>query len=267
MDNIAVDTATELGIAVTYVPDYCVDEVSDHVMALLHTWNRKVAIFDRSVKEAGWGSVPLTMRVMRLRGKTIGIVGFGRIGLAVAVKARAFGLNILAADPVVPAEAVESLGGRLVDLPTLLAESDFVSLHAPLTPDTRHMIGKAQLAAMKPEAFLINAARGPLIDEAALYDALSNRGIAGAGLDVMEDNVPPRDHPLIGLDNIIITPHVAFSLPRVDPGVGATRRSRSRQRAPRPDARQPGKPGGAAAPAAEASAAGRLTYRRLCEDS
>ena len=210
VDNIAVDTATELGIAVTYVPDYCVDEVSDHVMALLHTWNRKVAILDRSVRETGWGSVPLTMRMMRLRGKKIGIVGFGRIGHAVAVKARAFGLNILAADPVVPAEAVESLGGRLVDLLTLLAESDFVSLHAPLTPDTRHMIGEAQLAAMKPEAFLINAARGPLIDEAALYDALSSRGIAGAGLDVMEDNVPPRDHPLIGLDNIIITPHVAF---------------------------------------------------------
>ena len=210
VDNIAVNTATELGIAVTYVPDYCVDEVSDHVMALLHAWNRKIALFDRSVKERGWGSQPLTMRMMRLRGKTIGIVGFGRIGQAVAAKARAFGLNILAADPVVPAATVEDFGGRLVDLPVLLAESDFVSLHTPLTDATRDLIGREELAMMKPEAFLINAARGPLVDEVALYEALTGNIIAGAGLDVMVDNTPPQDHPLLSLDNIIITPHVAF---------------------------------------------------------
>ena len=210
VDNIAVNTATELGIAVTYVPDYCVDEVSDHVMALLHAWNRKVVLFDRAVKERGWASQGLTMRIMRLRGKTIGIVGFGRIGQAVAVKARAFGLRILASDPVVPASTVESLGGTLVDLTTLLRESDFVSLHAPLTPDTRNLIGAEELARMRPDAFLINAARGPLIDEDALYDALSNGTIAGAGLDVMVDNVPPQDHPLLSLENTIITPHIAF---------------------------------------------------------
>ena len=210
VDNIAVSTATELGIAVTYVPDYCVDEVSDHVMALLHAWNRKIVLFDRSVKERGWGSQALTMRMMRLRGKTIGIVGFGRIGQAVAVKARAFGLNILAADPVVSAGIVESFGGRLVDLPVLLEHSDFVTLHAPLTGETRNMIGRGELETMKREAFLINAARGPLIDEPALYDALANGMIAGAGLDVMADNTPPQDHPLFSLDNIIVTPHVAF---------------------------------------------------------
>ena len=210
VDNIAVSAATELGIAVTYVPDYCVDEVSDHVIALLHAWNRKIALFDRSVKEHGWGSQPLTMRMMRLRGKTIGIVGFGRIGQAVAVKARAFGLNILAADPVVPSKTVEDLGGRLVDLPVLLAESDFVSLHTPLTDATRDLIGREELATMKPDAFLINAARGPLVDEVALYEALTGNVIAGAGLDVMVDNTPPHDHPLLSLDNIIITPHVAF---------------------------------------------------------
>ena len=210
VDNIAVNTATELGIAVTYVPDYCVDEVSDHVMALLHAWNRKIALFDRSVKERGWGSQPLTMRMMRLRGKTIGIVGFGRIGQAVAAKARAFGLNILAADPVVPAETVEDMGGRLVDLPALLAESDFVSLHTPLTEATRNLIGREELTMMKPDAFLINAARGPLVDEVALYEALTGNIIAGAGLDVMVDNTPSQDHPLLSLDNIIITPHVAF---------------------------------------------------------
>lgn len=210
VDNIAVNTATEMGIAVTYVPDYCVDEVSDHVMALLHAWNRKIALFDRSVKERGWGSQPLTMRMMRLRGKAIGIVGFGRIGQAVAAKARAFGLNILAADPVVSAATVEDLGGRLVDLPLLLAESDFVSLHTPLTDATRNLVGRKELAMMKPEAFLINAARGPLVDEVALYEALTGNIIAGAGLDVMVDNTPPQDHPLLSLDNIIITPHVAF---------------------------------------------------------
>ena len=210
VDNIAVATATELGIAVTYVPDYCVDEVSDHVMALLHAWNRKIVLFDRSVKERGWGSQPLTMRMMRLRGKTIGIVGFGRIGQAVASKARAFGMNILAADPFVDSVTVESFGGSLVELDQLLGESDFVSLHTPLSDETRNMIGRDELAAMKREAFLINAARGPLIDEEALYAALANGVIAGAGLDVMVDNVPSREHPLLALENAIITPHVAF---------------------------------------------------------
>ena len=210
VDNIAVSTATELGIAVTYVPDYCVDEVSDHVMALLLAWNRRVVLFDRSVKERGWGSQPLTMRIMRLRGKNLGIVGFGRIGQAVAGKARAFGMNILASDPYVDASTVESFGGNLVDLPELLGESDFVSLHTPLSDGTRNLIGSDELALMKPEAFLINAARGPLIDEEALRDALVSGVIAGAGLDVMVDNVPSRDHPLFALENVIITPHVAF---------------------------------------------------------
>lgn len=210
VDNIAVSTATELGIAVTYVPDYCVDEVSDHVMALLHAWNRRIVLFDRSVKERGWGSQPLTMRMMRLRGKTIGIVGFGRIGQAVAAKARAFGMNVLASDPFIDSSAVESFGGSLVELDQLLGESDFVSLHTPLSDETRNMIGRDQLAAMRQEAFLINAARGPLIDEEALYNALASGVIAGAGLDVMVDNVPSQEHPLLALENVIITPHVAF---------------------------------------------------------
>lgn len=210
VDNIAVATATELGIAVTYVPDYCVEEVSDHVMALLHAWNRRIVLFDRSVKEGGWGSQGLTVRMMRLRGKTIGIVGLGRIGQAVARKAQAHGLRILAADTVVSADTAQSLGGTLVELETLLAESDFVTLHAPLNDNTRNMIGAHELARMKPEAFLINAARGPLIDEDALLTALQNGDIAGAGLDVMVDNVPPRDHPLLSMDNVIVTPHVAF---------------------------------------------------------
>ena len=210
VDNIAVDTATELGIAVTYVPDYCVDEVSDHVMGLLLAWNRRIVLFDNSVKTAGWGSVPLTMRMMRLRGKRLGIVGFGRIGQAVCAKAKAFGLEVLAADPFVSNESAAALGAAAVDMPTLLSDSDFVTLHAPLTPGTTNMIGRAELELMKPEAFLINAARGPLIDEEALYEALTQGRIAGAGVDVLVDSTPPPDHPLLKLDNLLVTPHVAF---------------------------------------------------------
>ena len=209
-DNIAVDTATELGIAVTYVPDYCIEEVSDHVLAILHTWNRKISIFDQSVKKNGWGHLGLTMRIMRLKGKTIGIVGFGRIGQAVAKKASAFEMNVLASDPMISETTATEHGAQLVSLNELLTQSDFVTLHAPLISSTHHMIGKTELELMKKESFLINAARGPLIDEEALYDALKNKNIAGAGLDVMEDNIPPKDHPLLQLDNIIITPHTAF---------------------------------------------------------
>ena len=210
VDNIAVDTATELGIAVTYVPDYCVDEVSDHVMALLLTWNRRIALFDSSVRTMGWGSVPLTMRMMRLRGKKLGIIGFGRIGRAVCPKALAFGFEVLAYDPYLSDEVAAEHGARMVDMPTLLRESDFVTLHSPLTPETLNLIGKAELEMMKPDAFLINAARGPLIDEDALYDALKDGQIAGAGVDVLVDLAPPPDHPLLGLDNMVVTPHVAF---------------------------------------------------------
>ena len=210
VDNIAVDTATELGIAVTYVPDYCVDEVSDHVMALLLAWNRRIALFDRSVKTTGWGSVPLTMRMMRLRGKKLGIVGFGRIGRAVCSKALAFEFEVLAHDPYISPDVAARHGAKMVDMSTLLRESDFVTVHSPLTPETGNLIGRAELELMKPEAFLINAARGPLIDEDALYSALKEGQIAGAGVDVLVDPEPPPDYPLLKLDNVLVTPHVAF---------------------------------------------------------
>ncbi len=210
VDNIAVDTATELGIAVTYVPDYCVDEVADHVMALLLAWNRRIVAFDRSVKTDGWGSLGLTMRMMRLRGKKLGIVGFGRIGRAVCARALAFGLEVLATDPYLSDDTAKEHGARMVDLQSLLRESDFVTLHSPLTPETLNLISADELEMMKPEAFLINAARGPLIDEDALYDAVTSGNIAGAGLDVMVDAVPSPDHPLLKLENVLTTPHVAF---------------------------------------------------------
>ncbi len=209
VDNIAVDTATRLGIMVTWVPDYCVDEVSDHALALLLAWNRRINLFDSSVKAGRW-HVELTMPIHRLRGRTIGIIGLGRIGRALSRKAGAFGMEVVAADPFVSVEDAAAAGVRLADMNTLLEESDFVSVHTPLTPETRNLIGKDALDRMKPSAFLINVARGALIDEDALYEALKENRIAGAGLDLLVEVPPPPDHPLLGLDNVIITPHVAF---------------------------------------------------------
>lgn len=210
VDNIDVDTATELGIAVTYVPDYCIPEVSDHVMAMLLSWNRHIVFFDRATKTKGWGTEGLGMRIMRLEGKKLGVVGFGRIGRAVADRARAFGLQVLVADPFVTAEAALDAGAVKMELPELLGESDFVTLHSPLIPQTKGMMGKDEFAQMQPDAFLMNAARGGLIDEDALYDALTSGQIAGAGLDVLVDLDPPIDHRISQLENVIITPHTAF---------------------------------------------------------
>ncbi len=210
VDNIDMDAATRLGMVVAYVPDYCIDEVSDHVMALLLAWNRRIVLLNNATKATGWGSVPLEMRIMRLRGKKLGVVGFGRIGRSVCAKAQAFGLEVLTSDPYVSAEVVAEYGAKMVELPELLRESDFVTLHSPSTPETVGLIGKAELESMKPDAFLINAARGPLINEDALYEALTSGQIAGAGLDVFVDTVPPLDHRLIQLDNVIVTPHTAF---------------------------------------------------------
>ena len=210
VDNIAVETSTEQGILVTYVPDYCVDEVSDHIMALMLSWNRRIVLFDRDTKINGWGNAGLGMRIMRLRGKKLGVVGFGRIGRVVASKARAFGLKILTYDPMLTADTVAEHGAKMVELHTLLKESDFITLHSPLNPSTKNMIGKDELDLMKPETFLINAARGGLIEEDALYNSLISKQIAGAGLDVVEDVAPELNHRILQLDNVIVTPHTAF---------------------------------------------------------
>lgn len=210
VDNIDVETATELGIAVTYVPDYCVDEVSDHVMALLLGWNRRILSLDQSVRNIGWGSLPLTMRIMRLRGKTIGIIGFGRIGRSVAAKAKAFGMRIIYYDPNTDPQSLEDDGFHKVDFDYLIRESEFISLHVPGTADNSGMIGKDEFLAMKPEAFLINCARGNLVDEDALYDALISGHIAGAGIDVLIDLSPSSDDRMFQLENLIVTPHTAF---------------------------------------------------------
>jgi D-3-phosphoglycerate dehydrogenase len=209
VDNIDIPVCTELGIVVTNVPDYCIDEVTDHTMGMIIALNRRLAVHSQEVKTGNWANVRLDRPMRRMRGATIGIVGYGRIGRAIAAKAVAFGLNILAYDPYLSPGA-DTGDARTVSLDELLAESDFVTVHVPLTDATRHLIGRDQLAAMKQDAILVNAARGGLVDETALAEALESGHLAGAGLDVMEPAPPDPRHPLLKQENVIVTPHTAF---------------------------------------------------------
>lgn len=209
LDNIAVAEATRLGIMVTNVPDFCQDEVADHVMALILAWTRRIVHFANATRQGSW-DLQAAGVIPRLRGQTLGLIGFGNLARAVAPKALAFGLQIIAYTPRIAADALDPYGTATRDLSFLLHESDFVSLHVPLTPATRGLIGAAQLRQMKPTALLINTARGPVIDEPALVKALKERWIAGAALDVLEQEPPAVNHPLLGLDNVLITPHAAF---------------------------------------------------------
>ena len=209
VDNIAVDEATRLGIPVTNVPAYCVDEVAEHALALVLAHERGLLRFGGAVREGDWAlSRGLPMR--RVAGKTLGIVGFGRIGRALAEKAGGLGLQIVVSDPTAPEEELAAAGVRRVSLGELAALSDYVSIHAPLTGETRGLVDAAFLGAMKPTAFLVNAARGAIVDQEALADALREGRIAGAGLDVFDPERLPPDHPLLAEPGLIATPHVAF---------------------------------------------------------
>jgi len=212
LDNVDLQAATDCGILVAHVLDFCTDEVSNHAIALLLALARRLIPLHRDAAAGRWRQ-PQAWTLAPVHGQTLGIVGFGNIGQAAARKARAFGLRLLAHDPYGDPGAAEELGAALVPLGELLAESDYVSLHAPLTPGTRHLIGAAELAAMKPSAVLINTSRGPVVDEAALVEALTSGGIAGAGLDVFEEEPLPADSPLCRLENVILTPHVASVSP------------------------------------------------------
>jgi len=215
-DGIDVNAATEHGICVSNPADYCLEEVSDHAMALLLACARKITRQDRAVREGKWDSVAkLEIRqriwppMFRLKGQTLGLVGFGNIPRTLVPKAKGFGLRIIAYDPYVPREVEEKYGVELVDLDYLLRNSDYVSLHAALTPQTHHLLGMEEFKKMKPTAYLINTARGGLVDEQALCEALSKGYIAGAGLDVLETESVSPDHPLLRFDNVIVTPHGA----------------------------------------------------------
>jgi len=210
-DIVDAAAARRRGIPVCNVPDYATPSVVQMVFAHLLNLTLRVADHGRGVAEGRWSRCPdfayWDFPLVELAGLTLGVVGFGRIGRAVARAALAFGMDVLAYDPAV----IDSTGVRSVDLDELLRQSDVVSLHCPLTPDTRHLIDAERLSAMKPTAYLINTGRGPLIDERALAEALRSGSIAGAGLDVLSVEPPPADHPLLTAPNCCITPHIAWA--------------------------------------------------------
>ena len=208
VDTIDLDAATRAGIIVTNNPTYCIDEVAEHTLALILACARKVALYDRLVRGGRW-EVPPGKPMFRLSGKTLGLVGFGNIARQVALRAAAFGLRIIYADPFVQ-NAPSPIPAQKVDLAELLGEADFVSLHPPLTSETRGMIDDAALSRMKRTAFLVNCARGPIVDTAALVRALDAGTIAGCALDTVDPEPLPDAHPLRGRENVIITPHVAW---------------------------------------------------------
>src|SRR5271154_5266064 len=199
VDNIDLPAAKELGIAVNYVPDYCQREVSDHAMALLLALARKVTLSDKLVQSGRW-EVPPIVPLRRLEGQVLGLVGFGNIPRALAPKAKSFGLKVLTYDPYVNQDALAAAGVESVSFDDLLARSDFISVHAPLQPATRGLMNAKAFAKMKKGAYLINTARGPLVDEPALI----------AALDVVTTEPLAKDSPLIGRDNVILTPHTGF---------------------------------------------------------
>ncbi len=212
LDRVDVDAATDNGIVVAHVLDFCTEEVSNHAIALLLALARGLMPLHRDTVAGRWQRGQ-AWRLAPVHGQTLGIVGYGNIGRAVARKALAFGLRVLAHDPYRDPRAIGETGVRPVSLQELLAESDYVSLHTPLTPETRYLIGAAELKSMKPTAVLVNTARGPVVDEAALVQALTSGDIAAAGLDVFEDEPLPPDSPLCRLDNVVLTPHVASVSP------------------------------------------------------
>jgi D-3-phosphoglycerate dehydrogenase len=209
VDNVAVDAATERGIMVANTSDYCIEEVADHAMAMLLACARGLFAGASVARQAAWNFQQLPP-LARIRGQTLGLLGVGRIGSAVAARANGFGLRVLAYDPFVKEEAIRQIQVERVDLERLLRQSDFVSLHCPLNAETFGLISDDAFMNMKPTAYLINVARGKIVDQAALCRALAARRIAGAALDVLETEPPNPDDPIVHMDNVIITPHSAW---------------------------------------------------------
>jgi len=208
-DVVDMPAATRRGIVVCNVPDYGTDEVSDHAITLLLAAARRLVPMANGVQRGTWTVDPYKP-IGRLRGRTLGIVGLGRIGALAARKAQGFGLRVVAHDPYRSPAYFAELGVEPMGLDELLRVSDYVSIHAPLSDETRHLIDADRLAVMKPTTFLVNTARGGLVDGDALAEALRAGRIAGAALDVTEAEPIPRDSPLLGLENCIITPHAAW---------------------------------------------------------
>jgi D-3-phosphoglycerate dehydrogenase / 2-oxoglutarate reductase len=206
VDMVDLAAAGRAGIPVANVPDYCIDEVSTQTVGFLIDLNRRTIPLDRHVRTGRWGvDPPPVTPPRRLAGQTLGIVGLGAIGTQVARKAAALGLRVIAHDPYATPDP--SSGVELVELATVLGQSDYVTLHCPLTEGTRGMIGADALAAMRPTAYLLNLSRGAVVDQPALVRALADHAIAGAALDVLAVEPPDPDDPLLTLDNVLLTPH------------------------------------------------------------
>lgn len=211
VDKIDVAAATKKGIFVCNVPDYCIEEVSNHALAMILALSRQFFPLDRLIRDGKYGFMYLDNKLYRLAGQTVGLLGFGKIPRVLAKKLQtAFDMKILAYDPYISEKDAEAFGVTKCDIETLMRESDFVSVHVPLTNETRHMIDEKALRLMKPTAYLVNAGRGAIVDENALYKVLKEKAIAGAAIDVFEvEPIRPGD-PLLELDNVFVTPHSAW---------------------------------------------------------
>jgi D-3-phosphoglycerate dehydrogenase len=208
-DNIDVATATRRKVLVCITPRANALSVAEHVLAFMLAWAKRIVPYDAATRKNEW-EIRNSYSAFDLDGKTLGILGMGRIGLLVCQKAKAaFNMEVLAYDPLVPKEAMEKAGAKVVAIQEILKASDFVTLHVPSMPETKGMISTAQLKMMKRSAFLINCARGPIVDEPALVKALKEGVIAGAGLDVFDPEPPLADNPLFGLPNVLLSPHSA----------------------------------------------------------
>jgi len=213
IDNIDIKVATSKGILVINCPDYAIEAVADYTMALLLCLSRKLIKAHSTMTKRNWGdwsSPSIELRGIELKNKVLGLVGLGRIGRAVVKRAKGFDMRFLAYDPYVRKDEARKLGVELVDLETLLKNSDFVSIHTPLTKETKGMIGEKELELMKKTAFIINTARGSIIDSKALSEALTKGRIAGAALDVYQKEPPDEKEPLLNLENTILSPHIAW---------------------------------------------------------
>lgn len=210
--NIDLAAATQRGILAFHVIGRTTEAVSDHTIGLLLCEARNIARAHKAMASGSWRKVYLNSATApELEAKTVGLIGFGEVGRAVMRKLKCFNMKFNVVDPFAPQSEIVKLGGRPTDLDTLLSTSDFVSLHANVTPESKNLIDERELSLMKPTAYLINTARSELINQEALYDALKNQRISGAAMDVFKDEPLPSDHPFLELDNVTLTPHIASS--------------------------------------------------------
>ena len=215
VDIVDVGAATERGILVTNVQDYCTEEVADHSIALWLTLARKLPRYDKATRSGVW-NWQTGAPVFRIRGRVMGIVSFGKIGQAIAERARGFGVELMVYDPYISQSSIEKMGCRSVNKETLIRESDFLMMQAPMTEETHHFLSFNEFKLMKSNAIVINTGRGPTIDNKALYQALTQQEIAAAGLDDPEEEPAkrsswdPQDNPIFSLPNVLVTPHAAY---------------------------------------------------------